>query len=52
MTEKANRVRVVISKGLNSHTPTGKYQAPGILIVEPKYFISPTKEERGNHRLV
>ena len=36
--EKANKVRTVIDKGLNSYAPTGKL-SPSAPVIKPKFFI-------------
>ena len=52
MDEKAERVRAVINKGLNSHAPTGKL-SPSNLVYRAQVFHSgDTEEKRVNYRLV
>ena len=46
MDEKAERVRAVINKGLNSHAPTRKL-SPSNLVIEPKYFIRVIQKKSG-----
>ena len=47
MDEKADWVRVVISKGLNSHTLAAMHHAAGDPVVELKYFIRVIQKKNG-----
>ena len=44
--EKADKVRAVIKKGLNSYAPLGKL-ATGAPVIEPKYFIRVIQKSNG-----
>ena len=47
MDEKADWVRVVISKGLNHHTLAAMHHAVGDPVGEPKYFIRVIQKKNG-----